>query len=275
MQIQMQQQQMVQEQQLSDKQIAAQQQIADQQNQFNQQQLKSQQDLATQQQTAVDAQSQRQSTYDTGRAQALDQGTQQINDAFSKFTPDYFNNYASQYMGQVQNQLDYQKQQATKDLMFGMARQGLSRSQALASNQGLLTETEGRQLADQTTQAQNAADQLRANVAASKQNLLGQVTSAESVGSPIAASDMGGVNAALNTTRNAISGVTTGAGDVTASLQAQPTVGTLGNIFTGVLGNIGSYLSGGQANLAMANYNRAYGGGLSGTSPYGGSTTLK
>jgi hypothetical protein len=198
----------------------------------------------------------------------LGEGTKQINDAFQKFTPDYFDTYKQQYMGQVQNQLDYQKQQATKELMFGMARQGLARSQALATNQGLLTETEGRELANQTQTAQQAADALRANVAGAKQNLLGQVTSAESVGSPIAASDMGGVNQALNTTRNAISGVTTGAGDVTASLQGVPSVGTLGNIFTGVLGNVGSYLSGGQANATLGAYNRAYGGGLAGTSPF-------
>lgn len=268
----LQQQQQQAEQALSDKQIKAQQDIAAQQEADNQQQLQYQKDLAAQQQAQADAQAQRQTAYDTGRSQLLDQGTQQINDAFSRFTPDYFQNYKDQYMKQVQDQLDYQKTQATKEMMFGLARQGITRSQALANQQGLLSETEGRALADQTTQAQTAADTLRSNVAAAKQNLLGQVTSAESIGSPIAASDMGGVNAALNTTRNAISGVTNTAGDVTSSMQGVPNVGTLANIFTGVLGNAGSYLGGVQANTMGSIYNRAY-AGLGGTNPSGSGST--
>ena len=113
---------------LSDKQIAAQKAIADQQagvqpatGRRQQQQYQQQQDQATQQ-------APRQSDYDTGRAQLLQQGTQQVSDAFSQFSPDYFNQYAQDYMSKAQDQIDYQKQQAQKDLGFALARQGISSS---------------------------------------------------------------------------------------------------------------------------------------------------
>ena len=181
------------QQDLTDKQTAAQQKIADQQQQFNQQQFDYQKQLADQQQQQVDAAAQRQTEYDTGRASLLGQGTQQINDAFASFTPDYFNQYASDYMAKVSDQVNQQKVEAQKQIGFGLARQGISDSQASANQQGLLEETEGRTLADETANAQNQANQLRTNVANAKQNLLGQVTNAESIGSPIAASDEPGI----------------------------------------------------------------------------------
>jgi multidrug efflux pump subunit AcrA (membrane-fusion protein) len=254
-----------QQQELSDKQIKAQQDIAAQQAAFNQQQFDYQKDQAAQQQQQVQAQADRQSTYDTGRAQLLGEGTNQIEQAFSKFTPDYFDKYAADYMAPVQSQLAQQRSLADKQMMFGLARRGAVNSQSRANETGLLQETEGRTLADQTQQAQQAAAQLRSNVAGAKQNLLGQVTAAESIGSPIAAGTLGDVNSALQTQRNAVSGIANNAGDVTASLQAQPTVSTLGDIFGGVLSGAGSYLGGVQANRA----NQAYSSGLRGASPFG------
>jgi hypothetical protein len=261
---------MQQQQDLSDKQIAAQKDIADKQQQFNQEQFDYQKQIAAQQQQQVDDAAARQTTYDTGRAQLLGEGTQKINDAFSSFGDDYFNKYASDYMAKVQDQVGLQKREAQKQLAFGLARQGISDSQASANQQGLLAETEGRTLADESANAQNQANVLRSNVAGAKQNLLGQVTNAESIGSPIAASDEPGVQSQLQTQRQAVSGIANTAGDVTASLQGVPTVGTLSNIFASVLGSAGSYLGGVNANNALAAYNRNYkGGAVAGTTPFG------
>jgi hypothetical protein len=256
-QIVMQQQQQVQAQELSDKQIAAQKEIAAQQNTLNTQQFDYQKQLAAQQQAQADAQAQRQTEYDTGRASALSAGTKSIDEAFSGFNDDYFNNYASAYMAKAKDQVDQQKVVAQKNLAFGLARQGILNSQANANEQGLLAETEGRTLADQSTTAEDQANQLRASVAQSKANLLGQVQASESIGSPIAAQDEGSVQNALQTQRSVISGVTNQAGDVISSLKGVPTVSPLANIFSGIVGSGGSLQSAFNQNQFGAGFTNA------------------
>jgi hypothetical protein len=257
---------------LSDKQIAAQQKIADQQQAFNQQQADQQKAQYDQQIKQAQDQATRQSEYDTGRATLLGQGTQQINDAFSKFSPDYFNQYAKDYMSKAQDDVTYQRNIAEKNLGFQLARQGISSSQAGVNQQGIIDENAGRATALQTANAQSAENQLQGNVANAKQNLLGQVTASESIGSPIAGSSEQDVNAALNTQRSAISGITSQAGDVTSSLQGVPTVSPLSNIFANVLGSAGSYLGGLQQNVGLGAYRAAASGGLGAPGPNVGST---
>lgn len=258
---------------LSDKQIKAQKEIADQQQAFNEKQFAAQQALQAQQQQQADEQAARQTAYDTGRSQLLQEGTQQISDAFSRFSPDYFDQYAKDYMSKATDDITYQKNLATKQMLFGLARQGIGTSQAGVNQRGLLEETAGRATADQTQNAQNAENALKANVAGARQNLLGQVTASESIGSPIAAGDMGGVNQALQTQRSAISGIAANSGDVVSSLQGVPTVSSLGNIFAGLLNSAGSYLGGANANAALGRYNRAL-AGLGGTNPGQSSAAL-
>jgi hypothetical protein len=252
--------QMLQQQQLSDKQIAAQKDIATQQNTFNEQQVQAQKDLAAQQQAQADAQAGRQTEYDTGRASLLSQGSSDIDKAFSQFTPDYFNNFSSAYMAKIKDQVDQQKVEAQKQLAFGLARHGTLDSQANANQQGLMAETEGRTLADAANDATNQTNTLRSNVAQSKANLLGQVQTSESIGSPIAASDEGGVQAALQTQKNVISGVTNQAGDVSSSFTGVPTVSPLANIFSSVLGSAGAFNQGVNANAFGNAFNNAIAG---------------
>jgi hypothetical protein len=248
---------------LSDKQLAAQRDISDRQAASNLEQFNYQKGLADQQQRQVTEQAGRQSAYDTGRAQLLGEGAQKVNDAFAQFGDDYFNKYAQDYMGKVGDQLGYQEREAQKQVAFGAARQGIQDSQAVANQQGLLAETKGRTLAEETVNAQNQVGALKSRVAAARQNLLGQVTSAESIGSPIAAADEPGVQSQLQTQRNAVSGVANTAGDTVSSLNAVPTVNTLSNIFANVIGSAGSYLGGVQANQTAGYLKR----GLAGTNP--------
>ena len=261
--------QMIQQQQLSDKQIAAQKEIADQQNTFNQQQVQLQQDLQAKQQAQADAQAARQSEYDTGRASLLSQGSSDIDKAFAGFNDDYFNNFANSYMAKVKDQVDTQKVEAQKQLAFGLARHGTLDSQANANAQGLLAQTEGRTLADEGVNATNQSNQLRSNVAQAKSNLLGQVQSSESIGSPIAASDEGGVQGALQTQRSVISGITNQTGDVVSSLQGVPTVSPLANIFANVLGSAGAFAQGVNSNQFGSGFNSGRQGVLGGSSPFG------
>lgn len=242
------------QQELSDRQLAAQKQIADQQLQFNQQQFDYQKQLDQQQQANAQAQAERQTTYDTGRAKLLGEGSKSIEDAFARFTPDYFNQYSQDYLGKAKDQIDYQKGLAQKDITFDMARRGITGGQGNINKLGLLSEQEGRALAEQTDAAQGAANQLRSNVQNAKSNLLGQVQASESIGSPIAGADMGSVNTALQTQRQAIQGVQNQSGDVVASLNAVPTVSSLGSLFGNLLSGAGAYLGGSNARANYANY---------------------
>lgn len=250
---------------LSDKQIQAQQQIAAQQADFNARQFGAQQDQYVQQQAQTQQQANYQSQYDAGRAKALNDATAQISDAFAKFSPDYFNQYRSDYMAKATDPIDYQAKEAGKQLQFALARQGLSSSQAGVNQQGVLDETRGRAIASATTDANNAVDALQNNVANARNNLQNQVAAAQSVGSPIAGSTIDDVNSALQTQRNAISGISNTAGDVVSSLQAVPQVNSLSNIFSNVLGTGGALLGGIQSGQVASNFNA----GLSGTNPSG------
>jgi len=259
------------QQDIANQQITAQKAIADQQNTFNQQQLAAMQAMQTQQQQQITDQANRQTAYDTGRASQLSDATNRINAAFATFSPDYFKQYANDYMGQVSDQLDYQRQQANRTMLYGLARQGLSRSQELANATGLLDETQGRALADQSAQAQGQAAALQTQVAQARQSLLGQVQQAQSVGGPIAASTLGDVNNNLNTQAQQISGITNNANDVVATLKGVPQVSTLGSIFGGVLGGLGSYMGGVNSQNAMNAYRNAARGGFGAGSPSGSS----
>ncbi len=269
-------QQQAQAQALSDQQTQAQQQIAAQQLAFNQQQADQQAAQYAQQQQQATDQAQRQSDYDTGRAQLLSSGAQQVNDAFAQFTPSYFNQYATDYMSKVNDQLTQQQNQAEKSLAFGLARQGISSSQAGVNQQGLLDETAGRTLAEQTAQAQQQTAALQGQTAATKQNLLQQVQGAESIGSPIAGSSEQDVNASLATQRSAISGITSTAGDTAASLTAVPPVSTLGDIFAGLVSSGGALQQGFNNNsILAANAQGRAGGTLGAVGPAISSTNLK
>lgn len=248
---------------LSDKSIAAQREIAAQSQQFNQQQAQEQKQQIEEQKQETQQQANYQSQYDAGRAQALQEGQGRIDQAFARFTPEYFQQYTNDYMNKVNDQINYQRAQAQKDLAFQMARQGLTGSQAFANEQGKIAETAGRTQAEQLALAQADTDALRQRTASARQNLLNQVVQAQSIGSPIAGSTIDDVNANLTQQKNAISGVTSTAGDVTASLGGVPVVNTLSNIFGSVAGGVGAGLQGlNQGNIRVA-INR----GLAGTPP--------
>ena len=246
--------QLMAQQDLSDKQLTAQKAIADQQDAFNQQQFQYQQDQQNQQLAQAQAQADRQNTYDTGRADLLAKGSQQINDAFAQFSPDYFKQYQVDYMNKATGDIDYQQQLAQKQMLFGLARQGISNSQSRADQQGLLDEDAGRATAEQTQNALDASNQLQTQVGQAKTNLLGQVQSSEALAPPIAGGNDAAVQAALQTQGNAITGIAGNSGNTIAGLNAVPSVSPIANIFGNVLGAIGAGNAGSNQALAAATY---------------------
>lgn len=256
---------------LSDKQIQAQREIANQQQGFNEKQVNLQNEQVEQQKRQAQEQADRQSTYDAGRNRQFNEGTNAINDAFARFTNNdqVFDRYRKDYMTKAMDDINYQRTQATKDLGFQLARQGISSSQAGVNQTGLIQETAGRAGDVQTANAQTSADQLRNAILSSKQNLLDQLSATQSIGSPIAGSTNEAINSALQTQRSAISGLQSTAGDVVANVNAVPTVNTLGNIFAGILGAGASTLSGLQAGDIRGQFSR----GFAGTNPGGTGST--
>ena len=256
------------QQDLSDQQIAAQKEIAAQQADANAIAYGHQADLQVQQQAQTQQQANYQTQYDTERAKQLQDAQDQISGAFSRFSPDYFNQYVKDYMAKATDPITYQQNEAQKQLQFALARQGISSSQAGVNQEGLIQETAGRATDQAASDAQDAVNTLKSNVANARQNLIQQVGAAQSIGSPIAGSTIDDVNQALQTQRSQISGVSNTAGDVAASLQAVPQVNTLSNIFANVLGAGGSLLGGAQSGNIMSKFNA----GLAGTDPGGTST---
>lgn len=252
------------QQEMNDRQLAAQREIATKQQEFNQSQFDYQKALDTRQKADTEAQAQRQTAYDTGRSNLLREGSGQIEQAFARFSPDYFNKYTGDYMAKAKDEIDYQKVAANRDIMFDTARRGVLGSQDLVNKYGLLAEKEGRALAEQSNAAQDSANQLRGQITGAKSSLLGQVQASQNIGSPIAGPDMGSVGTALQTQRQAISGIQNQAGDVVASVNPVPTVSSLGSIFGGLVNAGAAGFSGYQANRALGAFDRA----LAGQSPF-------
>jgi hypothetical protein len=255
---------------VNDKSYKQTQDISDKQNAYNEKVLQYTKDTDAETKKQSQEQSDRQTTWDQGRAKLLSEGQQKVNDAFAQFTPDYFKGYTDKYLAQAADDIAYQKLPAQKQMAFGLARRGVIDSQSGINQAGVISEEEGRALAKSTQDATDSTNALRSKVSNAKSNLLGEVLSAESIGSPIAAGTTAGVTTNLDTTSKAISGVTNSAGDVTASISGVPTVSTVSNIFGGALSAAGSYLGGTQAAAGLNRYNTALSGtGLSGTNPFG------
>jgi len=249
--------------QIADRQIAAAKEIAAQGNAFNERQLAETKAIRDDIQRKSDEQAERRNVYMRGQTSALGDASTRINEAFGGFTDDYFSQYVRDWMAQAGNELGYNRGLANKGMLFGLARQGLSDSQELANQTGILDEAQGKAIVDETGKAQSGAATLRANIGAAKKGLLGQVAEAQAIAPPIETGTIGDVNNALDLQNRTISGIATGANDVAASLKAVPTVSPMGNVFTGLLGGAGGYMSGVNNQNSLAYYY----GGVNGTNP--------
>jgi hypothetical protein len=195
----------------------------------------------------------RQQAYDTSRNQLQQQATDWVNNTFSKYDDNYYNDFAKQYMATLSPEIDRQYTQARGNLLFGLARGGNLGSQAHADQQGLLDETRGRAFSDLATQASQASQTLKQQVADHRQSLLGQILSTGALGQPVAPNQIDQVNASIDQTNRAINNIQLTGQDQLASIGQLPSSSTLGNIFGAVGSGVANFLSGNQAfNVANA-----------------------
>lgn len=248
--------------------------LAEQQREFDISQQNRATDLASAE--ALQAQTQAQSDqaaalteqWQTGRNAEAQQATQSINDAFAKFTPDYYQQYAAAYRQNYDPEIERQYGLAKQTLGYGLARQGLTQSQSAATQAGLLEQEKGRQEADVANKAQDAAATLQGQVASSKQSLLNTALSDQTLGSPITPGSADAITSAFNTASTALSQIRQSAGDTQQALSAVPSYSSLGNIFGAAASGVANYVSGNQ-------YYNAFGSGSgspSASSPTSGSS---
>ena len=229
--------------------------LTEQKREFDVSQAQRQTDLANQaalqkqQQDQLDAEAALASQWQTGRAQSAQDATASINDAFSKFTPDYYKGYTTDYENNYDPEVDRQYNIAKQNLTYGLARSGITNSQSAATQQGLLAQDLGRQKADIANQAVSGATALQGSVENAKQNLLSAALSDQTLGSPITPASADAVQAGFNQTSAALSQIKSNAGDVVNTLSAVPSYSPLGSLFGSAASGVSSYLQGQNAAL--------------------------
>lgn len=160
------------------------------------------------------------------------QGRQNIDSTFDNtFTPSYFDKYASDYSGYYNPQLDDQFAKTKQDLIYALSRQGILSSQAGVDK---LAEAD-KQLAEKrlqvSSEATDAANALRSNVEKQRSGLY-----------------------SLNESSADPSAISTRAGAEATSLAAPVSYSPLGDVFSGLLGGLGSFMSGMQSNVNSPMY---------------------
>jgi hypothetical protein len=193
--------------------------------------------------------------WQTGRSAEANQATSDISNAFAKFTPDYYNQYAQQYEQAYDPEVERQYGVAKQNLGYGLARTGNEQSQTAATQQALLAQEKGRNLTDVANKAVDAANTLQSNVEQSKSSLLSTALSDATLGSPVTPGSADAITSEFNTAANTLTQIKQNAGDVVNTLSAVPTYNALGNLFGSAASGVASYVSGSQTGL----FNQGYG----------------
>lgn len=163
-------------------------------------------------------------------AATIQQDTGEVNDAFTQaFTPDYYNNITSSYENYYNPQLDQQYQTALNALTGQLGQQGILQSTEGQRQISLLNQAYQTQKQTVASNAANAAQQQKQNVAQQQNVLLGQATAAADPTS-----------------------LATQAANTTSSLASPVNYSPLGSVFSGLLGQGTNALSIQQGGLPSA-----------------------
>lgn len=147
------------------------------------------------------------------RQRQLNKGMGQINDLFSKYGDDFYNQRATDYTNYATPQM-MENYRATKNkLAYALARNGLLNSSAATADDAALNRTLNANTNQIANEAQDQANQLRQQVQNSRNTLTSELIAS---GSPSTVSE--NANAA------------------TAGLAAPPAFGPLGNMFSDFAG---------------------------------------
>lgn len=113
------------------------------------------------------------------RKAAIASGTAAIDEAFSAFNDDFFNDQAQAYVDYQSPYLDRQFRDAEKDLIFGLSNAGLLNSSTAADRQKLLEDERRKYTRQVATQGENFANTNRGNLENTRSQLLTQLSATE------------------------------------------------------------------------------------------------
>ena len=185
--------------------------------------------------------------------------TGEVNDTFSnEFTPDYYNNITNSYENYYNPQLDQQYQNTLNSLTGQLGQQGILQSTEGQRQLALLDQAYQTQKQTVASNAANAAQQQKQNVAQQQNTLLAQATAAADPTS-----------------------LATQAANTASSLASPVNYSPLGSVFSGLLGQGTNALSIQQGGLPSTTTSGSGGfspnyvyGGASGSSGSSGSSNI-
>lgn len=152
-------------------------------------------------------------------------GTATIDQNFAQFDTNFFDGYRDAHMGYVQPQLDAKFGDATEQLTYALSRAGTLNSSVAGQKQADLKSAYDTQLASSLSEANNAADALRGNIASEQSRLV----------------------SLLNATGDSDRAASEALARSQQLYRATPQVNSLGDIFAGISQGVGNYYAG-QAN---------------------------
>lgn len=160
------------------------------------------------------------------RRERIETGKQRIDDAFSVFSPEYFQGVSKDYQGYYNTQVDDQFDDARQGLKYNLARAGIQDSTAANKTFGKLTDAYSDRRREVADKALEASNNIRSQVEQNKNQLYSQNT------------------ASANPSLAAISAVGTA-----GSLQSPPAFSPLGDLFSGLVNGAATYYAGSNRGL--------------------------
>jgi hypothetical protein len=207
--------------------------------------------------------------YATTRAGEQTTATNDVNSAFSQFTPAYYAQYTQDYVNNYTPQVNQQYGAAQNQTTYGLARSGNLQSQTAADQYGVLSDEKGQALDDINNAAIGATTTLQNNVLSAKQNLMGTATSDTTLGSPIAPTTADAATSQFNATANALSSLQNTSADTATTLSAAPVYSSLGSLFGSAASSAGAAATGANSAAYAANFNAGMAGASSPTASAG------
>ncbi len=116
-----------------------------------------------------------QADLERGRQATISLGMKNIDNAFSGFDDNFYNNIAKQYTDYANPQLDTQYQQALKQLTYALARSGISSSSAAGAEQTNLDKQYNQYRTDVASQGQQEEAAARSNNSNTRNTLVNQL----------------------------------------------------------------------------------------------------
>lgn len=117
--------------------------------------------------------------------EATNQAVGNIQNAFSGYTPNFYQGYAKAYQNSAVPQLQQQEHQASNQLGFKLSNQGLQKSSQAQQGYGALQDSYNQGLTQISNQGQQAAQGLQQQVANNEANLIGMAQSSTQPGTYI------------------------------------------------------------------------------------------